>query len=206
MSKLVRREDAPEQTTWEQIVFAEVLVPGVVNNWGDIYTAQAIRDFAYAYASRGYGIDTEHNNDNILGGGAYIAESFIAREGDPDFIPGSWVVGMKILDADVWAKVLTGEINGFSIEATVMMQPVKAELQESSTVVGSTEPDPTDGHTHTYLLFLDAYGNPLEGSTGDTNGHSHRITTHTITEVSEGHNHRFQVHPVGQPALLVGIE
>ena len=59
-SRLILREDKK----WEQVVFAEVLVPDVVNSFGDIYTRAAIVEFAYEFARQGYGLDVDH--DNVL--------------------------------------------------------------------------------------------------------------------------------------------
>lgn len=187
--KVVVREDRK----WERVVFAEVLVPDTVNNYGDYTTADAIVEFAYEFARRGYGLDVNHDNNDVSGTGYYVVESFIARAGDPDFIEGSWVVGVKIVDDDIWAQVLAGDLNGFSYEALVEFTPVVLEVEAGVQVAGVTEPHPEDGHTHTFLLILDEKSNPQAGATSETNGHSHRIVSHTTTEVAEGHNHRYQV-------------
>ena len=186
MTKLVQRGD------YERVVFAEVLVPNVLNSFGDLYTEEAIKEFAYAYAKQGYGIDVQHDNVDVSGP-VYVIESFIARDGDPDFIKGSWVVGMKIEDDDIWAQVLDGQINGFSYEALVNMTPVVVTANRGVQVSGVTSPHPVDGHTHTYVLVLDEYNKPAAGGTSLDNGHSHTIQSHTVTEVSSGHNHRIQV-------------
>lgn len=188
-STLVVRKDRE----WEQIAFAEVLVPNVPNTYGDIYTPEAIVEFAYEFARQGYGLDVDHDNQDVSGSGYYVVESFIAREGDPDFIPGSWVVGIKVADAELWQRILNGEINGFSYEALVEMIPVDIDGSEVHQVSGTTSPHPEDGHTHTYLLLVDGMGNHRASATSETNGHSHRILNHTVTEVAEGHNHRIQV-------------
>lgn len=187
--RLVLREDRK----WEQVVFAEVLVPDVVNSYGDVYTREAIVEFAYEFARQGYGLDIDHDNVDVTGTKYYVAESFIARDGDPDFIDGSWVVGVKVTDSELWQRILDGEINGFSFEAEVSMQPVTFLAQDQRIVVGRTEPHPVDGHTHTYTLVVDALNRPFQGGTSEDAGHSHRILSHTVTEVSEGHNHRYQV-------------
>lgn len=192
--RLVVREDRK----WEQVVMAEVLVPGVVNNYGDIYTEEAIKQFAYEYSRQGYGLDVDHDNVDVTGDGYYVVESFLAREGDTEFIPGSWVVGIKVVDADLWARILAGELNGFSYEANVYMTPVEYVGTSGRTVSGVTSAHPVDGHTHDYLVVEDECGNPLEGGTSETLGHSHRIVSCTTTEVADGHNHRYQ-------AIVFGI-
>lgn len=187
--RLVVREDKQ----WEKYVMAELLIPDVVNNWGDIYTRESIRRFAEAYAEKGYGMDINHDNEDVNKTKCYVVESFIARAGDPDFVEGSWVLGVKVIDDDLWNDILDGTINGFSYEAMVKATAVTFEGLENVQVFGTTEPHPIDGHTHDYLILLDLFNNPLEGATSETDGHSHRITAHTVTEVDSGHNHRFQV-------------
>lgn len=189
VARIVFREDKK----WEQVVFAEVLVPDVVNNYGDIYTEEAIAEFAYEFARQGYGIDVDHDNEDINGTGAYVVESFLVRAGDPDFIKGSWVIGVKVVDEELWEGILSGSINGFSYEAMVTMVPVTFTGVSGRQVSGTTSEDPSDGHSHTYVVFLDAFNNPISGATSENADHSHTIVSHTTTEVVNGHNHRYQV-------------
>lgn len=193
--KWVVRKDAEG---FERVVMAEMLIPDVPNVYGDIYTREAIREFCYEHARQGYGIDINHDKVNVDHEKAYVVETFIARAGDPDFIEGSWVVGMKIIDDDLWADILSGAINGYSFEALCEMQPVVFQNLRNRQVVGVTEPDPYDGHVHDFVVLLDVFNRPMAGGTGIVNGHSHRIVTHTTTEDAIGltgrtHSHRYQV-------------
>lgn len=181
---------------YERVVMGEVLIPDTPNTFGDIYTPDAIREFVYAFAKRGFIIDHEHDLVDITGRGVYVVESFIARPNDPDFIPGSWVVGIRIEDDELWQKVLANEINGFSFEAFCIMQAVVFEEFRDRQVTGFTEPDPVDGHVHEYLVIRNSAGAVISGSTGVTDGHSHRITRHTVTAMEQGHRHRYQVNLV----------
>lgn len=178
---------------FEQVVYGEVLVPDVPNVYGDIYTRDAIREFVYEFARQGFGIDVEHDNSDIMGGKAHIVESFIARPGDPDFIEGSWVVGMRITDPDLWQKVLDGEINGFSYEATCELTEIVIEDTGNRVISGLTEPDPIDGHTHRYTVIVDVLNRVVAGGTEMTDGHMHTISHHTYTDEANSHTHRFQV-------------
>ena len=177
---------------FERIVYAEVLIPGVLNAHGDYHTLESIREFAFGFAQGGFGIDVDHDNidrsENIK-----VVESFIAKEGDPNFIPGSWVVGMHIGDDDTWQKILNGEINGYSYEAFVKSIEVDVEMEDKATIVGRTQPDPIDGHTHEYFALLDLEGRVLTGGTTETDGHSHTISRHTFTDDAAGHSHIFNI-------------
>jgi hypothetical protein len=187
--KLVYREDKQ----WERIVMAEVIVPNAPNVFNDYWTPEAVREAAYMFMKKGFGIDIEHDNNDISERAVYLVESFIARPGDPDFIEGSWVVGMYIADDAIWQDVLDGEINGYSYEAIVEFISAQIEYTETWIRQGTTEPDVNDGHTHEFLVIVDENNRPVSGGTSETNGHSHDIVTHTITEEADGHKHRFNI-------------
>lgn len=187
--KLVLRDD----TSWEQVVFAEVLVPGVPNVFADFWTEANIKEAAYLFMERGFGVDVEHDNVDVLYEKAYVVESFIVREGDPDFIKGSWVVGMKITDPQLWSDILEGKINGFSYQAVVSFISAVVQMEDDGVRTGTTEPDPEDGHTHYFMVMVDLTNRPTAGGTSEDYGHSHTISTHTVTDEADGHVHRFNL-------------
>lgn len=186
---LVVREDRK----WERVVFGEVLVPETPNVYNDYWTKESIKHAAYLFAEQGYGIDRDHDNIDLTGTKAIVVETFIARAGDPDFIEGSWVVGMKILDDDLWEAVLNNEINGYSYEAIIEFMDAILTMEDDGVRVGVTEPDIDDGHTHKYMVMVDENNRPISGGCSETNGHSHTISTHTVTDEAEGHTHRYNL-------------
>lgn len=107
-----RKSDAKKQ-----IVFGEVYVPDRPDTDGNFMTADTIEDMAHDFManSRNANISTDHDGDTSKG---CVVESFIARDGDPDFIAGSWVVGVHVPDAELWASIEAGDLTGFSIEGT----------------------------------------------------------------------------------------
>lgn len=181
---------------FERIAWAEVLVPETPNVFGDYWSPEAIREAAYAFMKAGFGInvgiDVEHDNVDVSGS-VKVVESFIVRPGDPDFIEGSWVVAVYIGDDALWQQVLDGEINGFSYEALVQFLPGLLTYTEPGWRSGVTEPDPTDGHTHEFLVQVDNVGRATTGGTSDTNGHMHTISGSTVTDEAAGHVHRFNI-------------
>lgn len=194
-SVLLSRNEAGE---FDRVVMAEVLIPNVPNVFGDIYSEENIRDIVEKFAVQGYGLDINHDQKDVEGKDYVVIESFIARPGDPDFIVGSWVVGIKVLSDTVWQRILDGDLNGFSYEAEAEVTEITLQHLRNRQVVGTTEPDPFDGHTHDYLVIVSPLNRPIAGATGETNGHSHKIVTHTVTEDSlndDGrfHSHRYQV-------------
>ena len=94
--------------------------------------------------------DIDH--DNVDRQDLYVIESFIARENDPTFVEGSWVVGMYVEADDVWERILSGELNGYSYEALVSAFKVDVHIQSDNSRYGVTEPDPYDGHVHDYFI------------------------------------------------------
>lgn len=193
--KLLQRSNGD----YERVVMSELLVPDVPNTYGDIYTREAIKDFAYRYAMSDYVIDIDHDQENVRDKKLSVVEYFIARPGDPDFIEGSLVIGMKVHDDEVWERIVSGELNGYSFEAEAFITEVAIQNLRERQIVGVTEPDLNDGHTHEYLVILNALNHPVSGGTGVTDGHSHKITRHTVTNKAISvfgageHSHRYQV-------------
>lgn len=180
-----------DEDGYERIVYAELLIPETPNAYNDYHTLTSVREFAYAFMIKGFFIDEEHDNVDISDK-VQVVESWIAREGDPDFIEGSWVVGMYIGDDLIWDKVLNGELNGFSYEALVNFTPATVDVPIIRTVSGITEADTMDGHTHEYFVLLDPTGSIIAGGTvEDDTDHTHLIRRHTFTDESAYHQHLF---------------
>lgn len=101
----------------KQIVFGEVYVPDRKDTDGNFMTAETIEKMAHDFMmnSRNSQISKSHDGNTDKG---CVVESFIAREGDPDFVAGSWVVGVYVPDAGIWKSIEDGELTGFSIEGT----------------------------------------------------------------------------------------
>ena len=173
----------------EQIVFGEVYAPGFPDSQGDYMSAAEIKKMAYDFMARGQtsNIDSDHSQ---VPNGSFVAESFIARDDDPVFIPGSWVVGVKVPDAAVWRRVKSGELNGFSLDGfgTRTERPLVIDMPD----VLKGETDNVANHTHSFAVKFDHEGNFMGGMTNPgTDGHVHRIVRGTVTEPAQGHVHRF---------------
>lgn len=172
-----------------QIVWGEVYAPGFPDSQGDFMTADTVQEMAYEFMRKSQldSIDTGHSREK---NGSYIVESFIAREDDPVFIPGSWVIGVKVPDGDVWGMVKSGELNGFSIDGHGVRVESVIEVTLPDLLKGET--DEVAGHKHLFFVKFDAEGNFLGGETSaGPDGHVHKILRGTVTEESGGHAHRF---------------
>lgn len=177
---------------YERVAFAEVLIPGVPNVYGDLWSKENIRKFAYEYMKRGFMVDVNHDNVDVSEK-VKIVEAFIVRPGDPTFIEGSWVVAVHINDSELWQQVLDGEINGYSYQALVSFLPTTLTLVDNFTRRGVTEPDTSDGHTHQFFVVVDDGNRPIAGGTDVVGGHSHTISYHTVTDQSSAHVHRWNI-------------
>ena len=103
--------------TKQQIVFGEVYAPYRRDSDENFMTAETIEKMAHDFIenNRNDQISKAHDGNTDKG---CVVESFIAREGDPDFAVGSWVVGVHVPDARIWKSIEAGELTGFSIEGT----------------------------------------------------------------------------------------
>lgn len=177
-----------------QLVFAEVYAPLLPDSQGEFMTAESIEAVAYDFMRNGRvtKIDTQHD---LVETGSFVVESFIARPGDPDFTEGAWVMGVHIVDSDVWAKVKDGTLNGFSMygNGTRVQRLVELEIPDDGIVKGVV--DTTGDHRHNFVVRYDMDGKFLGGETGPAlggdNNHVHAIHKGTATESTDGHNHRF---------------
>jgi hypothetical protein len=170
-----------------QIVWGELYVPGVPDAQHDFMSHEQVRKAAYHWMRKGQTvcIDREHDLEKT---DAYVVESFIARDNDPDFIPGSWVIGVHIPDPNDWAGVKKGEYNGFSLYGKAVRQnPIEMEIP--SEVEGVTKAE--HGHTHNFSVAYAPDGEVIGGVTDEVDGHFHVIRRGTLTETADGHAHQF---------------
>ncbi len=190
---------------YEQIVMAEVYVPLSLDSDQEFMTAAEIKKLAYAFLGKQLTLAVDTNHDNIVNG-AIVVESFIAREGDPLFIAGSWVVAMW-LPEDLFARVLAGELNGFSIEAIVQREGKVLEMDLPSEIYGETSE--VNGHRHRFKVYVTDDGNFGGGitamSVGTEDDHYHNIFRGTITEDAgrDAHHHTFEFIQMYQLAETV---
>ena len=128
-----------------QIVYGDVYAPGFPVSQGDFLTRETIRKMAHTFMRKGPGgnIDVQHSQERS---GAYVVESFIARDDDSVFISGSWVIGVKVPDPELWGQIKSGELNGFSLDGKAMRVDSVLEIDMPDFLRGETEA--TAGHGH----------------------------------------------------------
>jgi hypothetical protein len=116
---------APERAQ-ARIAYAEAYVPWEVDLQGQYATEDEVVHMAHGFMLRRGKIGEMHGRWKMPDGSApgEVVESFIARDGDPHFVPGAWVVGVKC-HPDVWRKVVSGEYRGVSIGGRWGADPVE---------------------------------------------------------------------------------
>lgn len=190
-SCLIKKFDVARQMIW-----TEVYVPFVPDSQGEFMSPEEIEKTAYNFmkGQRMYNVDTEHNlekNETV------VIESFIARKGDQDFIPGAWVVGMHVVNPVTWSKVEKGEVNALSMYGSGLRDDAVLEIEIPDDGVVKGETQAAEDHKHEFFLQFNSDGKVVKGHTDAVtlNGqaHSHVIKGGTVTETAAGHAHRYSV-------------
>lgn len=182
----------------KQLVYGMVYAPNIIDQQGDMMDADTLEQMAHEFLRKTdlkEIIDHEHDN---WPKDCYPVESWIQKTDDPDgiFIKDSWCLGVKIADAGLWAKVMKGDVNGFSFQGTAAKRKVLVEYEILATIIGVTDPA-DDGHSHSFVTKMDEDGKPTFGRTSVApDGHYHDIQRGTATNEAGGHKHRINLKTV----------
>lgn len=177
-------------------VFGEVYAPDIVDTDGESMSAADIQKMAHDFIASGRvsALDIDHSHELC---GATVVESFIARAGDPDFAEGSWVLGIRMPDGELWERVQSGELNSFSVDALVTKVASARKLPKLTSACGTTaeqsDLSTLPPHTHAFFIEFDEQGRVSIGRTSKVLGHVHAIEGTVTTEKADGHSHRFFV-------------
>lgn len=114
----------------KRLVTSIVLKPEQTDAQGTIISADVIRETAHDFFDRlaagqtkGIGYMHREFGRNLKLVESYIAPELTSIEGHT--IPkGAWVVTVKVLDDEIWKRVLAGEIKGFSIGGSARVSRV----------------------------------------------------------------------------------
>ena len=113
----------------EQVIVGIALQPDVVDAHGDIMKAPVIRKAAHNFLSsynKTVKLGVQHRNFKPK---FELLESYIAPItfvlGEKTVKEGSWIVAVKVHDANVWKKIKKGEITGFSIGGKAKIKKLK---------------------------------------------------------------------------------
>ena len=113
--------DVPISKTFEGVVYSIVAQPETPDFQGDIWPADEIRKAAFNFMEQSRLFNRSHT-DEILP--VSLVESWVTREagtlGDEEYLPGSWLIGIRINSPDLMDQILSGEYSAVSIEGTGM--------------------------------------------------------------------------------------
>ena len=110
----------------KQIVYGEVYVPDKKDSDGNWMTTDTIEKMAHDFLRKGLVSQVSKGHDGKCDKGE-VVESFVARDDDPNYATGAWVVGVHVTDVKVWKQVKDGSLTGFSIEGTATLIEEKVE-------------------------------------------------------------------------------
>ncbi|MCZ6942549.1 hypothetical protein EJ131_18815 [Bacillus mycoides] len=100
----------------KQLVTGVVYEPDVEDSHGDTMTAEEIEKAAYTFMENYQHVDKQH--DEIAGKGT-VVENWIAKSdmtvGEQEVKAGTWLMTVRVDDADTWEEIKKGEVTGFSM-------------------------------------------------------------------------------------------
>lgn len=128
---IAKRESSKRLVLGEVYVPYDPADPSTVDSQGHATTAAEIEQAAHAFLqeSRQNQVDVQHNGQCGYG---CVVESYLARQGDPSFTPGAWVVGIRVTDDATWQAIEKGDITGISLMGNAQLVPAaqKDTLQQ----------------------------------------------------------------------------
>ncbi len=122
LDEMRKQEDAEDRAMFrkfdldKRLVYAEVYLPDTEDAHGHSMTAGEIEKMAHGFMKNRRTTAIDVNHDNNVDYECAMVESFIARAGDSDYMPGAWVGVVKVENDEVWRMIKDGEITGFSFE------------------------------------------------------------------------------------------
>jgi hypothetical protein len=179
----------------KRIVYAEVYAPYVLDTYGEFMVPEDIETMAHRFMCLDLREVIDTNHDNVPNG-SFPVESFIARDNDPDFTEGAWVLGVKIVSDEVWDKIVRGDLNGYSFEAMVKLVEYDLDVQVVRDHFGETATLRGVDHEHMFFVQVNEKGRVVRGYTSEgPDGHVHDIKHGTATEKAgaDNHAHRFEL-------------
>lgn len=126
----------------EQKVFGPVLIPDSPDSDGDIVDAIKIEQVAYGFNEKYGNIDIQHSLQNV--GKIYTSyilpqdTTFQFNGQDYNYPKGTWMMGVKVTDANAWKLVESGVLTGFSIMA---VNPVFKSSKSERVTLADLGPD-----------------------------------------------------------------
>jgi hypothetical protein len=130
VDRVLKQETHVLKTSEERYVLGVVLEPlkemGSTDTQNDTYSAEEVRRASHRFMEE-YGTLGLQHQINITGR-VRLLENYIAPS---DFIidgqlvkAGTWMMGIRVVDNDLWSAVKDGRLTGFSIGGAAVRTPV----------------------------------------------------------------------------------
>lgn len=114
------------KTAEERFVLGVVLVPETKDSQGDLYSHEEVRKAAHGFMENSRSLGKQHG-EIVTEKQMKILESYVAPadfEMDSNTVTaGTWLLGIRVVDDDLWAGIKKGEFTGFSIGGHAFRKP-----------------------------------------------------------------------------------
>jgi hypothetical protein len=101
------------------------LIPEITDSQGDIYSHEEVRKAAHEYMENAGNLGKQHGE--IVTGKLKILESYVSpadfTQDEESVAKGTWIMGIRVVDDDLWSDVKKGTFTGFSIGGAAHRSP-----------------------------------------------------------------------------------
>lgn len=113
----------------QRTVLGIVLEPETVDSQDDIYSAEEVQKTAWKFLEfyQNFGFMHSELVSDILPLESYLAPVEFEMNGQT-VKKGTWILRVRVLDDDIWEKVKSGELTGFSIGGSAIKTPDSVRL------------------------------------------------------------------------------
>lgn len=114
------------KTDEERYVLGVVLAPETADSQGDIYSHHEVRKAAHTYMELARDLGKQHK-EIMTTEQLRILESYVAPVdfsiGEEKVTSGTWLMGIRVVDDDLWDGIKKGDFTGFSIGGAAYRKP-----------------------------------------------------------------------------------
>lgn len=113
------------KTAEERFVLGVVLEPETKDSQSDIYSHDEVRKAAHEYMEKAGNLGKQHSelaNDKMKILETYIAPADFELDGEK-VQKGTWLMGIRIINDELWGAVKKGDFTGFSIGGSAQRTP-----------------------------------------------------------------------------------
>ena len=96
-----------------------------VDSYDTFMRRTTLEKLAHQYMEFMRNVDLQHDRESRAG---VPVESYTARDDDPIFLPGAWIMGTRVDDDEVWGRIVSGEITGYSIDVMARQESVAVNV------------------------------------------------------------------------------